>query len=164
MSFGNTVKDGSGASYWLVVDGIGRLIVAPSFVPGLSAEEAANDSDKSFAVPASTEWIIKSIWVELITTATGGDRQMEIQVQDDSADVIMSMRAGIVQAASLTYTYLFAPNVADLTVLRDVDYLSTLIPELWLPAAYVVRVFDNNAVDAAADDMVVQIRYASRTV
>lgn len=164
MSFGNTDKEGGGTAYWLLVDSEGRLIVAPSFVPGLSAEEAANDSDKSFTIPASTEWIIKSIWVELITTAVGGDRQMEVQVQDDGADVIMSMRAGIVQAASLTYTYLFAPNVADLTALRDVDYLSTLIPELWLPAGYVVRVFDNNAVDAAADDMVVQIRYASRTV
>ena len=164
MSFGNTDKEGGGIAYWLLVDDEGRLVVAPSFTPGLSAEEAANDSDKSFAVPASTEWIIKSIWVELTTTGTGGDRQMEIQIQDDSADVIMSMRAGLVQAASLTYNYLFAPNIADLTALRDVDYLSTLIPELWLPASYGVRVFDNNAVDAAADDMIVQIRYASSTV
>ena len=75
MSFGNTVKDGSGDSYWLVVDSEGRLVVAPAFILGLSAEESANDSDKSFAVPASTEWIIKSIWVELTTTGTGGDRQ-----------------------------------------------------------------------------------------
>ena len=164
MSFGNTVKDGSGTSYWLLLDGEGRLVVADPFTLGLSADEAANDSNKSFIVPTSTEWIIKSVWVELITTATVGDRQMELQVLDDASDVIMSMRAGAIQAASLTYNYLFAPEVADLTAVRDSDYLSTPIPELWLPAAYALKVFDNNAVAAAADDMVVQVRYASRTV
>ena len=164
MSFGNTIKDGTGNSYWLLVDSEGRLIVSPGFTPGLSAEETANDSDKSFTVPANTEWMIKSIWVELITTVSAGDRQMEIQIQDDSADVIGSIRAGIVQTASLTRYYLFALGVADLTSFRDTDHLTTPIPELWLPASYVLRVFDNAAVDVAADDMVVQIRYASRAV
>ena len=165
MSFGNTVKDGSGSSYWLLVDSEGRLEISPgAFTPGLSAEESANDSDKSFTVPANTEWLVKSIWVELITTATVGDRQLEIQIQDDSSDVIGSIRAGVVQGASLTRNYLFALGIADLTSFRDTDLMMTPIPELWLPAGYVVKVFDNNAVDAAADDMVVQVRYASRAV
>ena len=164
MSFGNTIKDGSGISYWLLVDDQGRQELSPGFTLGLDAEETTNDCDKSFAVPANTERIIKSIWVEMISTATVGNRQMEIQIQDNASDIIGSIRAGAVQAASLTRNYLFAPDLVDLTAFRDTDHLTTPIPELWLPASYTIRVFDNAAIDAAADDMVVQIRYVSRAV
>jgi len=161
---GNTVKDGSGTNYFVLVDDEGRLVTGPAWTLALNAEETANDSDKSFTVPANTEWLIHSIWVELISTATAGNRQMEIEIQDGSADVIFELRAGAVQAASLTRYYLFTPQVADLTAFRDTDFLMTPIPELWLPAAYVLRVYDKTAVDAAADDMVVQIRYSARDV
>jgi hypothetical protein len=93
-----------------------------------------------------------------------GNRQLEIEIQDDAADVIAEFRAGVAQAASLTYNYQLAPQVADLTAVRDSDYVSTPIPELVLPAGYVVRVWDNNAVDAAADDMLVQLMVQSRAV
>lgn len=161
---GNTVKDGSGTSYWALMDSEGRLIVARPWTPDLQSDTAANDSDKSLTVPASTEWLVHSIWVELTSTGTAGNRQIVIEIQDDSADVIAQFRAGVVQAATNTYYYLFAPNVVDLTSVRDSDYISTPIPEMVLPAAYVIRVYDNNAVDAAADDMVVHARVSSRSV
>lgn len=164
MSFGNTAKDGSGTSYWLLVDTEGRLEVSPGFTPGVSAEETANDSDKTITVPASTEWLVDSIWVELISTATAGNRQIAVDVRDNAADVIAQFRAGAVQAASVTRYYLFAPNVAELTAFRDTDYLSNPMPQLWLPASYSLRIYDKAAVDAAADDMVVQVRYSSRAV
>jgi hypothetical protein len=93
-----------------------------------------------------------------------GDRQITVQIQDGSADVIAEFRAGIIQAESLTRNYLFAPGVADLTAFRDTDYLSTPIPELILPAAYIIRVYDNAAEDPAADDMIVHLRRGSRAV
>lgn len=133
--------------------------------PFLVADETANDSDKSLAVPASYEYHILSIWVELTTTATVGDRQLVVQVQDAAPDVIGEVRAGAVQAASLTRNYMFSAPCADLTAFRDTDFLMTPLPgPLVLPATYIVRIYDNNAVDAAADDMVVQMLVARRAV
>ena len=163
MSFGNTVKDGSGQAYWLLQNGDGQLIVAPAWVPGIDIDTALNDSDKALAVATAKEWILDSVWIELITTATVGDRQIVLEIQDGSANVLAQFRAGIVQAASLTRYYLFAPGVVTSAAFIDTDYLTTPMPEMHLPAGYQIRVYDNNAVDAAADDMEVTIRYRERT-
>ncbi len=135
----------------------GRIIAGVVGTVSLQADEALNDSDKSFTVPSVVTWAIDSIWVELTSTATGGDRQLVVQFQDSAADVIAEMRAGIVQADTITRKYLFGFNLPDLASFRDTDFLTTPLPAILLPAGYIVRVFDNNAVDAAADDMVVQM-------
>jgi len=133
---------------------------------GTISDTDTNDSDKSFTVPASTERHILSIWVEYASTATVGDRQLVVEVQKAGPDVTAHWaRAGVVQAASLTYYYEFAPGLADLTAMRDTDYLTTPIPVTSiLKATDILRVYDNNAVAAAADDMVVHIQYADRSV
>ena len=130
------------------------------------SDEDANDSDKIFDMPADEEWQILWIWVELTTTADVGDRQLVIEVQDDTDDVIAQLaRASSVQAASLTRYYLFAPAVADMPGFRDTDYLSTPIPPTtFLQTGNTLRIWDNNAIAAAADDMIVHIQYASRGV
>jgi len=131
----------------------------------LQSDETTNDSDKTFTVPASTEWQVLWVWVELATTATVGNRQLVIEIQDSAADVIGQFRAGVVQAASLTRYYQWAASMADLQAFRDTDWLMTpLPPGLILQAGDILRVYDNNAVDAAADDMVVQMQIASRSV
>jgi hypothetical protein len=117
-----------------------------------------------FTVPAATEWTVQWIWVELTTTAVVGNRQLEIQILDDAADTIAQVRVGAVQAASLTRYYMLAPHITELTAFRDTDYLSTIMPEWILPAGYQIQVYDNAAVDAAADDMIVQCMVLSRTV
>ena len=160
----NTVKDGSGTNYFVLSDDDGRIIITPAWTLDLESDTAADDSDKSFVVPATTEWKIHSIWIELIIIATVGDRQIEVQIQDGTTDVIMEFKVGAVQAASLTRFYLLTSEIADLTAFRDTDYLSTLIPEFTLPTTYIIRVWDNAAIDAAADDMVVHIRLSTRTV
>lgn len=140
------------------------LPVGDNWRASLVSSETSNDSDVTMTVPASTEYQLLTIWVELVTTATVGDRQIEIQFTDASDDVIAQVQAGIVQAASLTRNYLFALNVADLTAFRDTSFLTTPLPCMVLPAGYKIRVYDNNAVDAAADDMVIQMVVNSRTV
>lgn len=131
------------------------------WTPALYADEAADDSDKTITVTASQVWQILWIWLEFTTTATAGDRQLVVELQDDSNDVIGQIRVGLVQAASNTYYYMLAPALADLTALRDSDWLMTpLPPTLILPAGYQIRVYDNNAVAAAADDLVIQMGYA----
>lgn len=145
-------------------DGVNRGKVSLDWTPDLQADEAANDSDKTFTVPADTEWIVKWVWVEYTSDANAGNRQLEIQIQDDAADVIAQVRTGIVQAASLTRYYMLAPQVTELAAFRDTTYLSTIMPEWILPAGYVVRVWDNKAISAAGDDVVIQLMVLSRTV
>ena len=131
----------------------------------LEADETLNDSDKTITVTAGQLWQVLNIRVEFTSTATAGDRQLVIQWRDDSDDVVGEIRAGTTQDVSLTYYYEFAPALADLLVVRDSDWLMTPIPPtLFLPAGYDLRIYDNNAVDAAADDMVIQMMYAYKTV
>ncbi len=148
----------------VALDADARVLVNLGWTPSLQADEAANDSDKSLTVPASTEWRVKWLWVELVSDANAGNRQVIVEIQDDSADVIAQIRAGIVQAENLTRYYLFAPNVTELAAFRDTDYLSTIMPEWILPVGYVIRVWDNNAIAAATDDMVIQLMVEARTV
>ena len=139
--------------------------VVDTWSPLLVADETADDSDKSFTVPANYMYQVLWIWVELTSDANAGNRQMTIELQDDAADVIAQWRAGAVQAASLTRYYCFAPSNADLTAFRDTTFLMTPIPPtVVLPASYVVRVYDSAAISAAGDDMVVQLMVARRAV
>ena len=154
---GNTKPDSSGVDYWISVNDDGKTRAVEGYIAAVQADEAANDSDKKITVPADTAWIIQSIWVELITTADVGDRQLVIEIQDASDDVVAQFRAGAVQAESLTRYYMFAPQLVGMDAFIDTDYLTTPIPPLMLPAGYDVRIYDNAAIAAAADDMVVQM-------
>ena len=129
-------------------------------------DETINDSDKIFTVPAEVEWEIMWIWVEFTTDGTVGDRQLVIEVQDVANDWIGQWaRAGVVQSASLIRSYLFAPCVPDMVAFRNVDYLTTPIPATpFLKATDQLRIYDNNGVAAATDDMIVQIQYAWRYI
>ena len=139
--------------------------IIDTWVLGLQSDETADDSDKTLTVPAGYEWQVLWIWIELTTTAAAGNRQIEIQLRDGADDIIGDFRAGAVQAASLTRYYMFGPALADLTAFRDTDYLMTpLPPTVFLSAGYDIRIFDNNAVAAAADDMVIQMMVAQRAV
>ena len=138
--------------------------------PYLHADETLNDSDKSISVvsvPAdlgAIEWQVQWIWVELTTTDDQGDRQLVIEIQDVATDVIGQIRAGVVQAASLTRYYMFSPQVAGMAAFIDTDFLTTPIPPFFLKQGDIIRIYDNNAVAVAADDMIVQIQYAGRSV
>lgn len=130
--------------------------VSPIARPALKADEALNDSDKTFTVVAGTFWDVEWIWVELVTTSTAGNRQLAIEVQDDAGDVIMRLPAGATQAASKTENYLFGKGVEAQTSPAD-NVLQIPLPVIVLPGNYVIRVYDTAAIAAAADDMVVQM-------
>ena len=125
-----------------------------------------NDSDKTFTVPTGKRWIINTIWVELTTTATVGNRQVVVQAQSSGGDVLVHQRAGALQAASLVRHYLFATGVPDATSFRSDEsaasatMLTTPLPApMEMDAGEVLRVLDYSATAAAADDMVVHLRY-----
>ena len=122
----------------------------------IQADAALNDSDKSFTVPTGVEWDIINVRISLIATATMGDRRLAVEVQDGSANVLMLVQAGIVQAESLTRAYDFAPGLADQTTFVN-DTLNTALPKLILGPGEVLRLYDIAAIAAAADDMTVRV-------
>jgi hypothetical protein len=139
--------------------------VADTWVPIIVPDVTANDSDKTLTVPVMTLWQVLWIRVELTTTATAGDRQLAIQILDTGPDVIAEFRPRVTQAASLAYVYQFAPGMAQDTAVYDTDLVTTpLPPTLILDPEFSLRIYDNNAVDAAADDMVVQLMVARRAL
>jgi hypothetical protein len=139
------------------------LVITDEWSLSLLPDEAVGNS-KVFDVPSGTEYQVLWVFVELTTTATVGDRQVQIDIRDNAGDIIGQIRPGATQAASLTYEYMFAPSLADLTAVRDTVYLMTPFPPtVFLPAFYSIRVFDNNNVDVL-DTLNVQLMVASRSV
>lgn len=133
-----------------------RVAFAESSPSLLASDATANDSDKTFTVTSGKVWEIQSIFVTLVTTATAGNRQMQVEI-DNGTSVYLVVPVGAVQAASVTRHYSLAHGLPDLTAMRNTLYLLTPFPKLVLPAGHRIRVYDAAAVDAAADDMTVRI-------
>lgn len=121
------------------------------------ADAAANDSDKTLTVPAGKSWGLRSIFAELVSTATGGNRQLDVLLTDPSDNVVAKCVAGAVQAASLTRDYVFAPQHPQEAAFTNGLMLRALAGDVVLPAGYKVRVYDSAAIDAAADDLTVRL-------
>lgn len=131
-------------------------LLSPAGEPFLVANEDLNDSDKSFTVPLTYVYEVQWIYVELTTTATVGNRQLLVEIQDPSGDVIMQVMAAAVQAASLAHEYTFGYGLTQYDG-ADATKHCIPLPRLILGPRHFVRVYDAAAVDAAADDMVVQM-------
>jgi hypothetical protein len=157
MSYGNTNKDGTGTFYHTLVNSSGEQIVIPAGIVEQQSNVTDDDSDKTFTVPAGFMWDILSVNIKLTSSADAGNRQICLEVTDGT-NVILSIMAGIVQAASLTRYYNFYKNAPNLTAFIDTDYLSNPLPDgLVLLPGYTLRVYDKAAIAAAADDMHVRI-------
>jgi hypothetical protein len=125
----------------------------------LTQDVTENDSDKTFTVPANVEWEILWIWVQYTSTATVGVRQLEIQIID-SGNIIAQWQTGVTQSEGLVYNYLFGGGIPDSLVTRDVNYITTpLMGAQFLGEGQTIRIWDNNAIDASADDMIIRLEY-----
>lgn len=124
--------------------------------PELQSDETANDSDKTFTVGTLEIWQILSIWVEFISTATHGDRQIQIDIRDDSNDVIYSVLAKNKQSPETTEYYAISPNGQEPAETTPGRHFIPIPPGLLLPASYDIRIYDSAAIDVEGDDMVIQ--------
>lgn len=126
------------------------------------SDATLNDSDKTLIVPAGKQWLVFNVYAKLVSTATVGNRQLDVLITDGSDNEMAKFVAGAGQAASLTRTYVFAPGHPQETAFTNGLMLRTLAGYLILPAGYKVRVFDSAAIDAAADDMTVRMLVEER--
>jgi len=125
--------------------------------PDLQAEEAVNDSNKPITVKLNEIWEILWIWIEFAATATVGNRQVQLDILDESDDVVLSVLAANVQIASTTEYYLISPNGQEPKETVAGRHFIPIPPKLFLPQSYDIKIYDSAAIAAAADDMVVQM-------
>ncbi len=125
-------------------------------------DDAANDSDKSFVVPAGRRYLIHYGQVTLVTTITAGARQVALEVQDDLANIVFRSLAGATQAVSLTREYHFAPNPVREAAFINGQIMVPIPPTLILLPGWTLRIYDTAAIDAAADDMTVSLLIEDR--
>lgn len=142
-----------------IPDNQGRLL--------LNVDETLNDSDKVIAVSINARWAPISLWYEFTATATVGTRLMEVHVRDDAADIIAGMRAANVTASQTQKAlHLFRNTAATITsgagaaTFTAEGAPSNSVLFAWpfdrLPQSFDIRVFDLAAIDAAADDLIIQ--------
>lgn len=137
--------------------------------PEVEAEETLNDSDKTISVPSDEEWKILSIRVEYTATATVGTRQFKLEIRDGDNDVIYEVTNFPITASQIVLCqYLASVGYWDET---DITYYGTNIRRLEslpdptiLKAGWDIRIRDMSAIDAAADDMIIQIIVKKRKV
>lgn len=134
-------------------------------------DAVANDSDKSFVVPAGKIWALNAVVAMLVATATVGTRVLSVCITDGT-NVLYNCN-GCAIAASQTGTLelhlgggYFVANAA-----KQVFAVGTIsagtqnsVAAMFLPAGYVVHVLDLGAIDAAADDMTVVLHYTEYDV
>lgn len=113
-------------------------------------EATANDSSQIMTVPTGKTYLLKSVYSQLATTATVGNRIMVVQILDPSNNILYRSKDFGTQAASLTYSYMTAPGLTEVVTGTNQSFA---MPEMILPAGWKLKVFDRAVIDAAADDL-----------
>ena len=126
---------------------------------GITSDALANDSDKSFTVPAGEFWEIQSIGVNYVSQTTAGNRRLALSISDGT-NVFFLTCMGATQAVTLTYDYCWAPQLANMAAVVNLT-LTAGLPVMVLAPGYIIRVWDIAAIAPTLDDMSV---YISRKV
>lgn len=141
----------------------------PGGTPKWVYDATTNDSDKSFTVPTGKRWDMREVHAELTATATVGNRQLAVIITDGTNTIMTAIKTSNVAATQTGVTNLYFGNgPSNNTTNTNNPLLSTGTPTVgygmtvsntMLLAGYVIRAYDFNAVDAAADDLTVVLHY-----
>lgn len=128
----------------------------------LVLDATADDSNKDFPVTAGGLWLIATVFVELTTTSTAGNRHILVSLQRVSdSQVMLRIDLELTQAASLTrrYQYVAGHGATDGgfgAVSGNLATMPLLLPA-WLDDTLQLNVQDAAGIAPAADDMAVTI-------
>lgn len=146
------------------VDGGVALTITDEWEVLTLSDVTVDKNDKNLTVPDGWEYQILWSYAEYTSNATVGSRQIAISILNPLGTRIFEMRAGVTQAASLTYYYSFGPSLPDLTTVRDTTFEPVPIPPtLILPAGYSLRVRDTKNI-SGTDDFTWYTQIARREV
>lgn len=123
-----------------------------------------NDIDKTFTVPAGRLWWLHQMNITLIASVTVGNRLMRLDVSGSDTNPVWRGVAGVVLTASQTGLYSYFPGAPRDAAFNSLQASVPIPTHLLLPAGDLIRFREINAIDAAADDMFIQIVYDEITV
>jgi len=123
----------------------------------LVKDEALNDSDKTFTVPAGKVWDIHWIQARLEATATVGNRNLFIMVLDTAGAEVHRLQAGVGQTANQDIFHTFSAGYPRETSLAGTVLVGLLPQPLVLPAGFQLHILDGSIIDPTADDLKVYI-------
>lgn len=148
MGMNNTSKSGSGVAHFDLGDANGRRIVHDDWFTH-KLQDITDTSPKTLAL-TGYQWIIRSIWLTIITSPTVGDRNIEVVVTDSGGDV-MPIKLGTTIPASTTVVVTLAPGLPLVTTIYNNRLLAPFPQDLLLNADYSLVVRDGAAVAIGAD-------------
>jgi hypothetical protein len=130
-------------------------------IPPIGAvyDATANDSDKSWTVPGNEQWKLNFAHATLTTTATVGNRLLALRVNDANGNLVFDVTSGALQTASLTRHHQFMQGIFHETAFANGEIQVPIPADFYLLPGYTLRIFDESAIDAAADDMIISVQY-----
>jgi len=139
----------------------GRLLVPVVTLPVPEnirqiTELSLNDSDKTLSVPVGKQWKLLYGIITLTTTATAGNRRMNLRFRDPDGNDLYVINALNVQVASTTESYSLG-QFSDVVESVAIRHLLPIPNRAILPSEFQVRIFDSAAIAAAADDMLIRL-------
>lgn len=121
-----------------------------------ASDLATGDSDKEIAVPTGRNWRQLMVSISYVSSATVGNRLIEIQLRDASNVVLFSARASETQAASNTELYEGAINVVD-QVVTATSIVHMILADFVMNGGFDIRAHDVNAIDPTGDDLLLRV-------
>lgn len=143
--------------------------VIPGGNPTIAHDYILNDSDKSYTVPADEIWELYAVSLELVATATAGNRSLRVTITDGSNMLWTSYPSANIAAntagqllvntngsrEATARVYMVTPTATVASSVCD----GQLPRGLRLLPGSVIRAYDSAAIDAAADDLRVVLFY-----
>lgn len=114
-----------------------------------------NDSNKLIIVPDGKQWKILYGIITLVTTATAGSRRMNFRILEGTVE-LHRVQAVNAQIASTTERYSIGQYGDSLEAVAGLHYLPIPLNMILNPG-FSIRIQDSNSIDAAADDLTIQI-------
>lgn len=115
-----------------------------------------DDSDKSFTVPVGKVWKLFGASAYLVASATVGNRNLELRISNAAGDELSRTMTGPNITAGQTGRANFFGGMY--STASGISMLPGIFPAT-LGAGMTVRILDQSAVDAAADDMAATLFY-----
>ena len=107
--------------------------------------------------PEHSEATVLSVFVEYRSSVVVGTRQLCAEMLDVYGNVAGRVLVGVQQAGNLTYHYELSPSCADLTAVRNGNFIMTPLPLWTLSWGQMLRIRDIANIDAAGDQMRVHV-------
>ena len=146
----------------IFVDVDGRIQTALAGTVSRTSDQTANDSDKSFTVPAGKQWLVMGIYADFRPTGTAGNRRLQVQI-DDGSDVIWRTYPDNLIPATNRFDMAWGPGFPLATATQTgVRAQYAPLPEFWLDAGWNLQILDAASVDGAADDLRLGLFYLER--